>query len=1096
MNTQTKNTTAISLPFCVCAVDAAVIFLCVFKWPEKTQQKKKKMNLKLSADRVQLYFSTLRVHASPEELDDVKTSVLVVGNLAEAPENQRSVAIPQFLFNAATSTENLVVILDHVAQAVTVYSPYEAAQLNAGDVATSSVVQLPADGSEEVFRKAVEQAKAKGGRIGFVKREYGLQVGPFATSFVTVFNGLVPDAERKDIGPLLACGTFVKDSASLASITKASSLSAAVMKRFVAPQLESALGSGEMPTLDTFENMIRYQLENPKELKGMQAVDFTNFGICMQPRVMHLGTYVPTLQSLDRNTQVMVPNVVCVRFGARQSGESSCVSRTFLMDAAPKEAIDAYRFLLDIHREVQAQLVIGTKLSDVYRRVIEYANSKNATLAKFLTNSFGFVTGLLLMEPRGTINEKCVLAVAADMPFVVRTVLHNITLEESSAPFSLEVCDTVIVQSDNNVEILTRVGRDVEDIVMKEVEVNDNEEEEQRPVRDLRAITRSGKSAVPLISREEERENKRRVLYARLHAEFLSNGGSKNREVEDPDVTRAQTIGQVALGELIPYRGSSQIPDLGATKLFVHREKRVAWLPVCGVPTPFHVSTIARVELKKDGNLSVLTVIFHSTQEANLAFRLNRTKIFIRDLTFSAPREDVFHEFVRGVNESIRDVKAADTESQNNQGLARTGGLRQTPNPKKLPNIKIRPAPIAGKHGVTGNVEIHENGLRFSSISCAPIEILYSNVKFFIYAPAIKSISTIFHVTLKQPILVGKKKTDQISFYADVLEASESVEGTRRSYEEELAMEERERQRVETTNKEFAIFSREVGLKAGRPVESPIMSFQLEGVTYRELTPISASNRVLWAVNCTPPFTMGVNEMELMAIERLTDRGINFDVTFVPKNYKQTVAITTVPRSCLDTLKDWALQAGLYYVESNVNLMWPALLKRIRDDPEWEPYGPGGWVAMTDDAEDDEEDEDMDDDSDPSYDSEESEEDEEDNDSDSEFSFETDSSMSTDSDSSGSDASWDALERKAAKHDRENDYSDESGDERPKKKAARSTAPTTKAPTKAPAGKVPGKMPTAPPSKMPGKFAVPVKGPVPAANFSRPGLYPPPRPRF
>ena len=73
----------------------------------------------------------------------------------------------------------------------------------------------------------------------------------------------------------------------------------------------------------------------------------------------------------------------------------------------------------------------------------------------------------------------------------------------------------------------------------------------------------------------------------------------------------------------------------------------------------------------------------------------------------------------------------------------------------------------------------------------------------------------ILHIHLKNPIMIGKKKTKDIQFYREVSDASFDETGNRRrrvNYgdEDELAAEQEERKRRALLNKEFQTFSEKI----------------------------------------------------------------------------------------------------------------------------------------------------------------------------------------------------------------------------------------------------------------------------------------------
>ena len=70
----------------------------------------------------------------------------------------------------------------------------------------------------------------------------------------------------------------------------------------------------------------------------------------------------------------------------------------------------------------------------------------------------------------------------------------------------------------------------------------------------------------------------------------------------------------------------------------------------------------------------------------------------------------------------------------------------------------------------------------------------------------------LIHFNLKNPIMVGSKKHDNVQFYTEVVEASEQVDASRRSmYDpDEMDQEQRERQLRKRLNEAFKDFCKKV----------------------------------------------------------------------------------------------------------------------------------------------------------------------------------------------------------------------------------------------------------------------------------------------
>lgn len=148
----------------------------------------------------------------------------------------------------------------------------------------------------------------------------------------------------------------------------------------------------------------------------------------------------------------------------------------------------------------------------------------------------------------------------------------------------------------------------------------------------------------------------------------------------------------------------------------------------------------------------------------------------------------------------------------------------------RLHDTWLRPA-FEGKRS-TGDVEIHQNGIRWASKARSEhkCDILFSNIKHLFFQPCDNELIVLVHVHLKTPIMVGKKKAkvgllllprlqcrrltvalQDIQFYREASESSFDETGNRkrrRQHEEdELKMEQEERRQRAALNKEFRQFA-------------------------------------------------------------------------------------------------------------------------------------------------------------------------------------------------------------------------------------------------------------------------------------------------
>lgn len=135
--------------------------------------------------------------------------------------------------------------------------------------------------------------------------------------------------------------------------------------------------------------------------------------------------------------------------------------------------------------------------------------------------------------------------------------------------------------------------------------------------------------------------------------------------------------------------------------------------------------------------------------------------------------------------------------------------------PQKLLDVYVRPG-LDGKR-VTGEIEIQQNGLRYQSPvrSDHRIDILFSNIRHLFYQPCDNELMVIMHISLKNPIMIGKKKAKDIQFYREASDVQfDETANRKRKYkygdEDELEAEQDERRRRAQLNKEFKSFSEKV----------------------------------------------------------------------------------------------------------------------------------------------------------------------------------------------------------------------------------------------------------------------------------------------
>ncbi len=192
----------------------------------------------------------------------------------------------------------------------------------------------------------------------------------------------------------------------------------------------------------------------------------------------------------------------------------------------------------------------------------------------------------------------------------------------------------------------------------------------------------------------------------------------------------------------------------------------------------------------------------------------------------------------------------------------------------------MRPA-LDGKR-VPGELEIHQNGLRYQSplrntSNDQGITVLFNNVKHLFFQPCAHELIVIIHIHLKNPIMIGKKKTKDVQFYREATDMQFDETGNRKRKhrygdEEEFEAEQEERRRRAQLDKQFKAFAEKIS-EAGKgemvDVDIPYRDLGFNGVPNRSSVWMQPSTDCIVQLT-EPPFTViTLDEIEIAHLERV-----------------------------------------------------------------------------------------------------------------------------------------------------------------------------------------------------------------------------------
>jgi nucleosome binding factor SPN SPT16 subunit len=847
----------------------------------------------------------------------------------------------------------------------------------------------------------------------------------------------------------------VKDNTEITNVKKAAYLTASVMKHFVVPRVEKVIDEenkvSHSKLMDDTEKVI---LEPAKVKVKLKA---ENVDICYPPIFQSGGEFDlrPSASSNDQDLYYDSTSVVICAIGSRYNSYCSNVARTFLFDANPVQS-KAYEVLLKAQEAAINALKPGNNAASVYQAALLIVEKEAPELALNLTKSAGTGIGLEFRESGLNLNAKNERTLKQGMIFNVSLGFQNLhaeTKNPKTQQFSLLLADTVII-SDNVPEVVTSVSSKAAKDVSYSFNEEDEEEESQKVKPQVNGAEVFSKVSLRSVNQEMSKEELRRQHQAELArqkneetARRLAGGGSGNHDNRG---------GSKHSGELVAYKNVNDLPPPRDLMIQIDQKNEAILLPIYGSMVPFHVATVKSVTSQQDTNRSCyIRIIFNvpgtpfSPHDSNsLKFQ---GSIYVKEISFRSKDPRHISEVVQLIKTLRRQVASRESERAERATLVTQEKLQLSGakfKPIRLPDLWIRP--VFGGRGrkLTGTLEAHANGFRYStSRADERVDVMYANIKHAFFQPAEKEMITLLHFHLHNHIMVGNKKTKDVQFYVEVMDVVQTIGGAKRSNfdPDEIEEEQRERARKNKISTEFQNFVNRVNDLWGQPqfksldleFDQPLRELGFHGVPHKSSAFIVPTSGCLVELIETPFVVITLSEIEIVNLERVGLGQKNFDMTLVFKDFKRDVfRIDSIPSSSLDGIKEWLDTTDLKYYESRLNLNWRPILKTITDDPS-KFIEDGGWEFLNMEADDSESDDSQE--SDQGYEPSDVEQDtaSEDEDSSSASLVESDDDDEEESDEGSEEEegkSWEELEREASNADKEMGNESDSDAERKRRK--------------------------------------------------------------
>lgn len=491
----------------------------------------------------------------------------------------------------------------------------------------------------------------------------------------------------------------------------------------------------------------------------------------------------------------------------------------------------------------------------------------------------------------------------------------------------------MVAITDKGADIMTKFGKEKTDISYTINEDEDDEEgsdedddrklakkiakdEEAQPT----GGRRSGRLAANASAGQEtegtaERERKQIELMARKNEDRLRELARSSKKKGGDSKTRKAE-------ELESYRNTKSLPDnVLPNQVKVDMANQCVILPICGNPVPFHISTIKNVVLPDPDSASYLRINFYTAGMAvgkdcpentvKLVQKYAPYATFIREMTFRSLDSHSLTTAFRQISELRKRARMKELQSQEEANLVKQDKLVRTKGERvpRLADLTMRPV-FAGRK-TQGNLEAHTNGLRFISTRGEIVDVMYSNIKHAIFQPCESEIMVLVHFHLRNPIMVGKKKQQDLQFFTEVIEASQVVDAGKRSmYDpDEMDDEQRERQLKKRLNEAFKEFAKKVEATARKngyslEFDVPYRDLGFMGNPNKEMVAITPTLNCLCNLTETPFFVVDLSMVDHVHFERVTFMSKAFDMVMINKDFtKQPWRVDMIPNEDKDSIQ-------------------------------------------------------------------------------------------------------------------------------------------------------------------------------------------------
>ncbi|KAI4210557.1 MAG: hypothetical protein LQ351_006624 [Letrouitia transgressa] len=905
-----------------------------------------------------------------------------------------------------------------------------------------------AEQNAKQFEKCLDVIKTAGKKVGTIPKD--TSTGPFADEWKKSFSDISKDVEEVDISPALSIAALaVKDENELRNMRNSSRACVGLLSEYFVEEMSEVLDEEKRVSHKDLATKIDSKIDQKNFFQNLPKsklpADFdpNQLDWIYGPVVQSGGNYDLRLTAQPDENNLHAGTIVA-GLGLRYKSYCSMVARTYLVD--PNESQESnYKLLLSIHHAIIADAREGAVVKDLHNKALGLIKTKNPALEKHFLKSVGAGIGIETKDNVLTVTPKNTKVLKDGMTLCITTGFADIEnpnpQDKKSKTYSLYIVDTIRIRRDQDAANFTsQAPADTGSTCF----FFKDEEEEPQPKQKSKKDPKVGAVAASNITKtklraerttqvDEGAEARRREHQKELAQKKQQEGLAQYSEA----VGDENGVAQKKFKKFESYKRDNQFPlKVKDLVIVIDTKSSTVVLPIMGRPVPFHINTIKNASKSDEGEWAYLRINFLSPGQGvgrkdDQPFE-DPSAHFVRSLTFRSRDADRMEMIARDITELRKTAVRREQEKKELEDVVEQDKLIEVRNrkPVRMDNIFVRPA-TDGKR-VPGEVEVHQNGLRYTDHRGSKIEVLFSNVKHLFFQPCTHELIVIIHVYLKNPIMIGKKKTRDVQFYREATDMQFDETGNRKRKhrygdEEEFEQEQEERRRRAQLDKQFKKFAEDIQTAArdeGWGVDIPFRELGFNGVPNRSNVYMQPTADCLVQLT-EPPFTViTLDEIENAHLERVQFGLRNFDMVFVFKDFhRPPVHINTIPVESLEPVKEWLDSINIAYSEGPLNLNWGTIMKTITADPH-QFFADGGWsfLAAESDEEGSEEEEEE-----SAFEMSESELAVSDESSEDDSEFDDDASAdegsASEEESGGED--WDELEKKAKKKDREGGLDDE-----------------------------------------------------------------------